>query len=501
MVVTLTSQTEVRDALTRLADELEALEVGPDATGWSAERDQLARMIRTYLIPRTEQPSPPTTVVLAGPTGSGKSTLLNSLVGRDVSRTGALRPTTRRPLVVAPPGLLDDDNDEDVDVGGVSCEVVSDVAAGFESVTLVDSPDIDSTSTEHRATAETLIDNADVVVFVSSALRYADDVPWQVLRRAVSRGAPVIYVLNRVGSPSAGAIVDFRSKLAAAGLDDDIVTVPEHHLAGDAHQIPELSVRSLRRRLDGVLADRDQFAARVFARVLRTTVDRASALLREMNQLADELERLSGEYSSELAARVTALDLGGNRQRLYVDPPSEPSSRAVRQWKRRSRRIHREQMAGIERRLVDRALSVVHSDLRRWLTEQRPRLISRNVDPAEIVPEVVSLARSSLEGWVEFVTRIADDYDERHVALGEGILLEAALSGEVPPAAQILFGDEAPVLIERAGRELQGRLEVIYDQTGDMVVEAMRRRFGVLDVEEFGDAVGAVNSTIAPAYA
>lgn len=497
MVVALTFQSEVRDALTRLADALEALVFGPDATGWAAERDQLARMIRTYLIPRTEKPSPPTTVVLAGPTGSGKSTLLNSLLGRDVSRTGALRPTTRRPLVVAPPGHMDDDTN----VGGVSCDVVFDDTAGSDSVTLVDSPDIDSTSTEHRGTAETVIDNADVVVFVSSALRYADDVPWQVLRRAVSRGAPVISVLNRVGSPSSGAFVDFRSKLAAAGLDDDVVTVPEHHLAGDAHQIPEPSVRSLRRRLDGVLADREQFAERVFARVLRTTVDRASALAGEMNQLADELESLSAELSSDLAARVAALDLGSTSERLYVDPPSEPSPRTVRQWKRRSRRVVRESVAGLERRLIDRLLSVVHSDLRRWLTDQRPRLLSRNVDPAEIVPEVVSMARSTMEGWVEFVARIADDHDERHVALGEGILLEAAVAGETTQAGWLVFGDEAPVLIERAGRELQGRLEAIYAQTGDLVVEAMRRRFGALDVEELMVAVGAVNATIAPAYA
>lgn len=493
----MTDHIDIRDALTRLAEALEALELGPDATRWSAESDQLARMIRTYLIPRTDRPSPPTTVVLAGPTGSGKSTLLNSLVGRDVSRTGALRPTTRRPLVVAPPGHMDGDGN----VGGVSCEVVSDDAAVFESVTLVDSPDIDSTSTEHRAIAETLIDNADVVVFVSSALRYADDVPWQVLRRALSRGAPVIHVLNRVGSPSAGAIVDFRSRLAAAGLDDDIVTVPEHHLAGDAHQIPELSVRSLRRRLDGVLADRDQFAERVFERVLRTTVDRASALMQEMNQLADELESLSGELSSDLAARVAALDLDGTHDRLYVEPPSEPSTRAVRRWLRASRRIDREHMAGVEKRLIDRLLSVVHSDLRRWLTEVRTSLLSRNVDPVAVVPEVVSMARSSLEGWVEFVTRIADDHDERHVVLGEGILLEAAVTGEAPGAARLLFGDDAPVLIERAGRELEGRLEAIYDQTGDLVIAAMRRRFGSLDVEELGSAVGAVNSSLAPAYA
>ena len=42
--------------------------------------------------------------------------------------------------------------------------------------------------------AETMIDNADIVVYVSSALRYADLVPWEVLRRAHSRGVPVIQV-------------------------------------------------------------------------------------------------------------------------------------------------------------------------------------------------------------------------------------------------------------------------------------------------------------------
>ena len=54
----------------------------------------------------------------------------------------------------------------------------------LEELILVDTPDIDSTSVEHRAMAETMIDNADIVVYVSSALRYADLVPWEVLRRA-----------------------------------------------------------------------------------------------------------------------------------------------------------------------------------------------------------------------------------------------------------------------------------------------------------------------------
>ena len=100
------------------------------------------------------------------------------------------------------------------------------------------------------------VDNADVIVFVTSALRYADEVPWQVLRRAISRGTPVIHVLNRVGSSSSGAVIDFKSRLAAAGLEPDPVTVPEHHLSAGAQRVPSLAVRALQRRLGEVVTDK-----------------------------------------------------------------------------------------------------------------------------------------------------------------------------------------------------------------------------------------------------
>lgn len=497
MVVALREHEDVAEALSRIAAELEALEFGPDAPVWSSERDRLAGMIRSYLVPRSEDPNAAPTVVLAGPTGSGKSTLMNSLAGRDVSRTGALRPTTRVPVVLTAPGRTG----RHATIGGVHCEVVTGEGGLIDSMVLVDAPDVDSTSTEHRAIAETLIDNADIVVFVTSATRYADDVPWQVLRRAVSRGAPVIHVLNRVGSPSAGAIVDFKSRLSSAGLDRDVVTVPEHHLLEGAQQVPALSVRSLRRRLEDVVADREGFASEVFGRVLRSTLSQIDDLVGEMTSLSDEIGVLADELAVSLADRLPSLDLDDTARPLYPRPPVQPSRLAVLRWKKGFRRFADEDPTQPGEKIVDRLVSVVHGDLRRWLAEERPSLLHRNVDPTEMIASIVPMARSTLEGWVEFATRIALDHDERHAHLGGVVLLESAVDGEVAPGGDLLFGDDAPELVERARRELMGRLEAIYHEAGTMVVETIRSRHGSLDDEELRAALGAVNSTLAPAYA
>ena len=146
-------------------------------------RDRLVRAIRSYLMPRIESPAAPLLVVFAGSTGAGKSTLLNSLTGIDVSETGALRPTTREPVV------LSADPDRYQMVGGVECVTVGGAAPILESLAFADTPDIDSTAARHREVAEIMIDHADIVVFVSSASRYGDLVPWEVIRRARSRGA------------------------------------------------------------------------------------------------------------------------------------------------------------------------------------------------------------------------------------------------------------------------------------------------------------------------
>ncbi|HEU4894206.1 MAG TPA: GTPase, partial [Acidimicrobiia bacterium] len=376
-------QRDLGGALASLASALESLDIGPGAASMRAVRDRLAAAIRTYLIPRVVDPGAPLTVVVAGPTGSGKSTLVNSLAGIDVSRAGALRPTTRTPVVVASPP-----HDEGLDeLGGVRCQLVVADAPLLESMVLVDSPDIDSTAAGNRARAETLIDNADVVVFVTSALRYADDVPWQVLRRATSRGTPVINVINRVGSESAGAVIDFKSRLSRAGLDPDTVTVPEHHLSAGAQRVPSLAVRSLQRRLRDVASARDDSSGAALRRVLSATMSQVISLTDELGGIRDDVDGLEAELSLDLAGRVSSLRLMDIGAELTEPPPTGRNPLARRSWRRRSA-LGPEAMVHVEDVIVSRFSSLVTEDVRHWLAASRPLLAEREIHPEPILSGV-----------------------------------------------------------------------------------------------------------------
>src|SRR5699024_1231639 len=63
---------------------------------------------------------------------------------------------------------------------------------------LLDAPDIDSVVTANRDLARQLLAAADLWLFVTTAARYADAVPWGLLREAADRGTSVAIVLDRV---------------------------------------------------------------------------------------------------------------------------------------------------------------------------------------------------------------------------------------------------------------------------------------------------------------
>ena len=61
---------------------------------------------------------------------------------------------------------------------------------------LVDAPDIDSVEHANRELADRLVEAADLCLFVTTATRYADHVPWLVLDRVRERGLPLVVVVE-----------------------------------------------------------------------------------------------------------------------------------------------------------------------------------------------------------------------------------------------------------------------------------------------------------------
>src|SRR2546429_1935664 len=63
---------------------------------------------------------------------------------------------------------------------------------------IVDAPDLDSIERANRVVADALVEAADLGIFVTTATRYADKVPFDVLQRIAERGLPLLIVVNRL---------------------------------------------------------------------------------------------------------------------------------------------------------------------------------------------------------------------------------------------------------------------------------------------------------------
>ncbi|WP_227424768.1 GTPase [Pengzhenrongella sicca] len=254
------------DAVRDLRRDVEATSFPLDIDGVDAARASRTRLLdqlSDHLLPRLAELSAPAIVVLAGSTGAGKSTLVNSLLGTEVSEAGVLRPTTRQAVIAHHP----DDGEllaghpvlEDVKV--VSHESVP------RGVALLDAPDLDSVLESNRATAHRLLEAADLWLFVTTAARYGDALPWQVLAGAMERGASVAMVLNRVPVESLPAVRgDLLVRLRERGMQGvPLFVVPD---AGPQQgPLSTASVAPIKRWLT-MLAGPDRARA-VIARTLR----------------------------------------------------------------------------------------------------------------------------------------------------------------------------------------------------------------------------------------
>ncbi|GAA4093537.1 ABC transporter [Nonomuraea soli] len=302
----------------RLDRELFPLELGDTATSRSLSRE-LTGQLDDYLLPRLRAIDAPLLAVVGGSTGAGKSTLVNSLVGDDVCEPGVLRPTTLSPTLVVSasdeawfmaqnvlPGLPRSTGRSEP--GTLRVTVASALAPGLA---LLDAPDIDSVVTANRELAAQLLAAADLWLFVTTAARYADEVPWSFLRTARERSTALAVVLDRVPSEAIEAVsADLRRLLEDNGLaGTPLFTVPEAALPTEKARLPRESVEPIVAWLTGLAAD-----AAERARIVRQTLSGAlDSLSTRVPALADAVERqqdgfeglrsiVSGAYGGGMSA-------------------------------------------------------------------------------------------------------------------------------------------------------------------------------------------------------
>ncbi len=284
----------------------------PDVAPAQGARTELLRQLDDYVIPRLSSLDAPLLAVVGGSTGAGKSTLVNSLVGRVVSDPGVLRPTTRSPVLVHHP--KDERWFTDGRVLPELARVTGEAsAAGDSSVRLVasdtlpaglailDAPDIDSVVAHNRDLARQLLSAADLWLFVTTAARYADAVPWDLLHQASERGTSVAVILDRVPPEAVEEIRDhLGSMLQEQGLATaPIFTVAESRL-DPGGLLPQDQVARLQSWLTALAKD-----ARARAIVVRQTLTGALDSLESRTQL---LVRASAAQLGATAALASAAD-------------------------------------------------------------------------------------------------------------------------------------------------------------------------------------------------
>lgn len=333
------------------------------------------RQIDDYIRPRLADLDAPLLAVVGGSTGSGKSTIVNALIGTPTTRSGVIRPTTRQPILVHAPvdaGWFASDRilpglarvRGRVTEPGTPASAAGDTPTAARinelmllahdkvpaSLAIVDAPDIDSVADENRALAAQLLAAADLWLFVTTANRYADAVPWKLLEGAAGRNITVGVVLNRVPAGAQDEVLpDLMTMLDDRGLPDAPIFVIAEQPLDALGMLPATAVDGPREWLTSIAGDRAE-RTRIAARTLsgaisdldRRVAQVAAARQEQLDWVTSTLELAAAEYegavdSVEAATRDGALLRGEVLARWQDFVGTSDFFRKVESWFSRTR--------------------------------------------------------------------------------------------------------------------------------------------------------------------
>jgi len=310
--------------LVKLREALESARLPlqiPDVESARQSRLEMIDQLEDYVLPRLIQIEAPLLTVVGGSTGAGKSTLVNSLVGERVTEPGVLRPTTRSPVLVYNPDdsewflgqriLPDLQRTDNAGANPGSLQLVASdaIPAGLA---VLDAPDIDSVEEQNRTLAAQLLGAADLWLFVTSAARYADQVPWDFLQSAADRSAAVAIVLDRTQPEAIEEVSTHLARMMSSrGLrDSPLFIVPEGEV-DEAGLLPSSSVRDIRGWLSSLAGDaaaRQGIVRQTLDGVIRTLSTRTFAVADACHDQIEIAGRLRRDAESAYEHALGGID-------------------------------------------------------------------------------------------------------------------------------------------------------------------------------------------------
>lgn len=294
----------------------------------------MARQLDDYILPRSASVDNPLTIVVGGSTGAGKSTLVNTLLGEPLTQSGAIRPTTRHPVLLhraedeaalsperflptlprtrtsgmnagsqALPGL-------DPKIARALIPITT--SALPQGIALIDAPDIDSVSEENRTLAKELLSAADLWLFVTTANRYADAVPWELLHEAAARSIAIAVVLNRVPEGDEEAIEnDLRRMLDEAGIHAVLIHTVTEQPRDESGMLAPVSLAPLTlwiRELGADAPARAAIARQTLAGAVETLAGNLQVLAAEQARQQAAHQSLATIVAEEYEDALTTID-------------------------------------------------------------------------------------------------------------------------------------------------------------------------------------------------
>ena len=434
-------------------------------------RVALVDQLDDYVLPRLRSLDAPLLAVVGGSTGAGKSTLVNSVLRAPLSRSGALRPTTRSPVLVhhpddvawfsgdrVLPGLARETGAQAPSDPGATGPIRSVRMATSDTLpaglALLDAPDIDSVVTANRELAEQLLAAADLWIFVTTAARYADAVPWDLLSSAAERGAVVAIVLDRVPPRAMDEVRPHLAQmLRERGLaSSPLFSVPESTV-DEAGLLDPGVVEPLRAWLVALAKDsaaRQVVVRRTLAGALDALRPRALQLVAAAQAQEDARGALAHEVDSAYADAIDAIERGLSDGTLL-------RGEVLARW---------QEFAG-----TGEFLRSVETRVSRWRDQLAAALRGRPA-PVEELGEALQTGVEALVGAQ--AEAAAADALRRWRSVAGGTALAAEHRDLAAPA---------PGLAERVSRSVRGWqgfvLDLVRDEGGDRRSTARVLSFGV----------------------